>query len=72
MVSRYTNEEEMVGFVVGGTPLETKMPSGSYDLRYAAGEAWISEEEFFGPNTAFAKAELPLTFSIDGDRAPRR
>ena len=66
LVRRYTGDEELAGFIVGGSPLETKVTPGSYDLRYASGDTWISEEEFFGPNTAFAKAESPLTFSIDG------
>ena len=69
LVKLHSGEEELAGFIVGGRPLETKVPSGSYELRYAAGESWISEAEFFGPKTAFAKAESPLTFSIDGDRA---
>ena len=69
LVRRYTNEEEMAGFIVGGRPFEAKVPSGSYELRYAAGDTWISETEFFGPDTAFAKADSPLNFSLDGNRA---
>lgn len=68
LVRRLTNEEEMAGFIVGGRPLETKVPLGTYELRYAAGNTWINEQEYFGADTAFAKANSPLNFSVESDR----
>jgi hypothetical protein len=63
-----TNVEQMAGFIVGGTPFETKIPPGLYELRYAAGDMWISEMDYFGPDTAFSKTVTLLSFTIEGDK----
>ena len=53
---------------MGGQPFSTKVPTGTYELRYAVGQEWTNEQEYFGPKTAFYKADRLLTFSIEGDR----
>jgi hypothetical protein len=68
LVDLTTNTEQLSGFIVGGTPLKTKIPAGLYELRYAVGDTWVSEDEFFGDDTAFAKADTPLSFSVESDR----
>jgi hypothetical protein len=67
LVSRETNQEEMAGFIVGGTPFEAKVPPGTYELRYAAGATFIDETDYFGPETSFSKTINPLSFSIFGN-----
>jgi hypothetical protein len=62
------NQEQIAGFIVGGQPFSTKVPLGTYELRYAAGQEWIDEQEYFGPQTTFYKADRLLTFSVEGDR----
>jgi hypothetical protein len=60
--------EQIAAFVMGGQPFSTKVPTGTYELRYAVGQGWIDEQEYFGPKTAFYKADRLLTFSIEGDQ----
>jgi hypothetical protein len=62
------NREEIAGFIVGGQPFSTTVPIGTYELRYATGQVWIDEHEYFGPKTVFYKADRLLVFSIEGDR----
>lgn len=69
LVGASSNVEEVAGFIVGGTTFEVKVPPGLYELRYAAGDAWISEVDYFGPDTAFSKTVTPLSFTVEADRA---
>ncbi len=69
LINLRTNLEEMAGFIVGGIPFDTKVPTGSYELRYAAGDTWINETDYFGPETAFSKTVNPLSFVVVGDEA---
>ena len=62
------SQEQIAGFVAGGQPFSTKVPTGIYELRYAVGQDWINEQEYFGPKTAFHRAEKLLIFSIEADR----
>lgn len=43
-----------------------KVPLGTYELRYAVGQSWINDEEYFGKETTYLKADKKLTFSSDG------
>jgi hypothetical protein len=38
-------------------------------LRYAVGDIWTGEDDYFGPETAFAKTATPLVFSVEASRA---
>lgn len=63
-----TQDEILAGFVEGGRLFDAKVPPGIYELRYAAGESWISEIDYFGPGTTFAKTNNPLSFTVENDR----
>ena len=62
------SQEQIAGFIVGGQPFSTKVPTGIYELRYAVGQDWINEQDYFGPKTAFYRADKLLVFAIEGDR----
>ena len=59
----------MTMFVNGGSALETKVPIGSYVLRYATGSDWYGQKHLFGPcKTRFFEAQSILEFSRSGNR----
>lgn len=60
--------EQVAGFIVGGSSISTRVPAGSYELRFVSGQVWISEVEYFGRNSSFAKTILPLTFSASTEQ----
>jgi hypothetical protein len=68
LVTPSDNQEVFAGFVVGGQPFSTRLPLGIYELRYAVGQEWLNEQEYFGPKTGFYQANTPLVFRTDGDR----
>ena len=55
-------------FVRSGTTVDFKVPLGSYEVRYASGERWYGDEQLFGSDTAYSKAEKTFTFEVAGDR----
>ncbi len=67
LVQVQTGAEHIAGFVVGGQSFSTQVPIGQYELRYAVGEHWIDETDYFGPETAFAKTATPLKFARHGE-----
>ena len=58
----------MTLFLRGGTPFQTQVPLGNYELRYAAGDTWYGETHLFGKNTKYAKASDTFNFTFDGNR----
>ena len=69
LINLKTNLEEMAGFIVGGMAFETKVATGVYELRYAAGDTWINETDYFGPETSFSKTLNPLSFVVVSNEA---
>jgi hypothetical protein len=55
-------------FVHKGMTTKVRLPLGSYELRYAMGDAWYGYEHLFGPDTTYTKADTQLDFRVDGDR----
>jgi hypothetical protein len=68
LVRTADKQEQIIAFIIGGQPFSIKVPIGTYELRYAAGQQWVGEEDFFGPDTVFFKADRLLVFSIEGHR----
>jgi len=68
LVDETTNKTVMTIFVRGGQSVETKVPLGTYEFRYASGKHWYGEEELFGPWTVYMKADNKLDFYNDGLR----
>ncbi len=58
----------MTMYVEGGRSFETKVPLGTYEMRYAIGKTWYGPEHHFGPDTAYAKADNVFHFTFDGSR----
>ncbi len=55
-------------FIRAGHTAETTVPLGSYRLKYAAGETWQGEDELFGDDTIFSKAEKRFDFTQEGNK----
>jgi hypothetical protein len=53
-------------FVRGGERVQTQIPLGYYELRYASGKEWYGEELLFGKSTIYMKAFAKLNFHMDG------
>ncbi len=53
-------------FVHGGLTATVDVPLGTYDVRYASGDAWYGYEHLFGPSTTYSKADRLFTFRQDG------
>jgi len=43
--------------------METKVPLGQFILKYATGDAWCGENDLFGNQTQFNKANADLRFA---------
>jgi len=56
----------MTMYIQGGQYFETKVPLGTYELRYAAGRTWYGTKYHFGPDTLYSKAEELFEFRSDG------
>lgn len=68
LVELANEREHLAAFIVGGEPFSTKVTPGFYELRYAVGQDWLDEQEYFGPKTSFFKADKLLEFVIKGDQ----
>lgn len=53
-------------FVRGGEVTETRMPLGSFELRYASGDTWYGPTHLFGPSTSYNKADSVFQFQQTG------
>lgn len=66
LVSAQSQQAIMTIFVRGGNTITTKVPLGTYEIRYASGETWYGYEYLFGQNTGYSKAESRFTFADTG------
>ena len=60
------NQVVLTAYIVGGRHFEVLIPLGVYEIRYAAGGTWYGTEHYFGPETAFSKANEKFHFTFDG------
>jgi hypothetical protein len=68
LVDAYTHSNVMAVFVRGGESVTVDVPLGTFEVRYASGQAWYGYEFLFGPETSYSKADNVFTFSDEGDR----
>lgn len=54
-------------FIRSGETLNTKVPVGSYVIKYAYGQQWYGLDHFFGAGTAYAKADDVFNFTFTGN-----
>lgn len=66
VVNVANDQAALTAYIVGGRPLEVEMPLGTYEIRYAAGNTWYGTQHYFGPDTAFSKANELFHFTFDG------
>ena len=57
-----TEAPVMTVFVRSGQSVSTKVPLGSYKIKYAAGSQWYGETYLFGPETSYSMAEKRFDF----------
>jgi hypothetical protein len=55
-------------FIRGGEKLNTKVPLGTYLIRYAAGEIWHGPQCMFGMDSIFSKADKKFLFQQNGNQ----
>jgi DnaJ domain len=58
----------LVFFVRSGQSVTVSVPTGAYELRYAAGEKWYGEEYLFGPETMYRRADEQFDFRAEGEK----
>ncbi len=54
--------------VRAGESVTASLPLGRYQLKYAAGQEWLDEEQLFGGTTRFYQAEEIFDLKLDGTR----
>lgn len=68
LVNVFTHDPAMTVFVRSGSTVEVKVPIGTYEIRYAAGETWYGYDYLFGPDTSYSKADKTFTFEAIGNQ----
>lgn len=58
-----THEPIQTFFVRGGQTIESNVPLGQFVLKYATGNLWCGENDLFGNETQFNKADAVLRFT---------
>ena len=66
VVDAATDRDTLTIYIRCGDTVEVDVPLGSYEIRYAAGDTWYGEDELFGPETSYNKADELFTFSDTG------
>ncbi len=68
IVSCTTDEPVITVFVQSGQSVNTKVPLGSYKIKYAAGSQWYGETYLFGPDTSYSMADKRFDFEEIGNQ----
>lgn len=63
LINDITDATVLTAYTSGGTPLEMKVPLGTYRVNYAFGNApWCGETELFGESTEVVTLDSKLSF----------
>ncbi|SEO18138.1 hypothetical protein SAMN05216404_11325 [Nitrosospira multiformis] len=68
LVNASTGANVISFFVNGGQTFDTKVPLGTYRVRYATGMVWYGEKHLFGPDTNYSEAEKTFQFTMLGNQ----
>lgn len=68
LVDKNTGKLALTIFIRGGQSVNTKVPLGTYEFRYACGTNWYGEEQLFGPGTVCEKADKIFDFYHNGSQ----
>lgn len=63
LVDSGTKETSKTFYVRGGSRVKTRVPLGSFMLKYAAGEHWFGKNCLFGRKSIYSKVDKLLEFS---------
>lgn len=55
-------------YIRGGDHIETNVPLGKFELKYAVGKTWYGEQYLFGKQTQYSKTEKIFDFKIVGNQ----
>jgi hypothetical protein len=66
VVDPKVNRSVLTVFVQAGRDVSLQVPIGTYEIKYAMGTQWYGENDLFGVNTSFGKAERQLVFQVNG------
>lgn len=67
LVDVKTGKDTVLLYLSNGVTKRTKVPLGTYELRYASGTTWFGEKGLFGPGTQRFKAQTQLAFRVERD-----
>ena len=68
IVQAYSNGELGSYFIYSGDTLSIKVPTGSYEIKYATGQQWYGSRYLFGPDTNYSKANSVFDFTYSGSQ----
>lgn len=68
VVDLRTDNEVQVMYIKGGKSITTKVPLGTYVIKYAVGKIWYGEQLRFGPKTQYLKADKNFIFDQQGNK----
>ena len=63
VVDPHDGDVIMMCYLPAGMSQEIDLPSGTFEVRYTCGTEWFGDDEMFGPNGVYAKADKLFTFS---------
>lgn len=63
VVDWWTKAEVLSAFVRGGQPFETTVPTGSYEIKYAAGQNWYGPILDFGEGASYSRCDDRFDFT---------
>jgi hypothetical protein len=66
IVDYYSKSNVMTIFIKGGNTIRTKVPLGTFEIRYASGEQWYGYKHLFGNDTSYSKADESFDFRNTG------
>ncbi|WP_457748250.1 hypothetical protein [Sulfurimonas sp.] len=66
IVDYYSKSNIMTIFIKGGDTIKTKVPLGTFEIRYASGNHWYGYNHLFGDNTSYRKANQSFDFKNTG------
>jgi len=67
LVNTDTHTDILTVFVRSGSTAEIDVPLGTYEVKFACGEAWYGDKHLFGPKTVCSKVDRTFKFDMVGD-----
>ncbi len=62
------NQSVLTVFIRAGQDVFVQVPIGTYEIRYATGTQWYGENDLFGKNTFYGKAQKSFVFKVNGNK----